>query len=123
MSEATPKKRGRILRYSGIFIGLIILLIISIFLSVFLMIWLQIDDLQDIRSALQSIRPVFTGIRVSIYINIIIFWNRLITYVANRYNWDAKRLENTLKHRTHVGIVLLVIELFIGQRLLVAIFN
>lgn len=113
-----PQKKHRLLRISGAILGVAALVIIMMVLAVLLMAWLQFDDLKAIQGKIDSLKPIFTSIRVSLLLNIVIFWNRFNIYLANKFNWDSAQLQRILEQRYKVIIALTFLELFINQRIL-----
>ncbi len=115
--QKEPTKKRWILRTSGLLFGTAIALVIAIAIGLLLITWLQFDDLKNIQHKVDTLKPIFTGLRCSILINIIIFWKRLTNWLAIKYSWDSDRLERILKKRIHVAIAMILVELIINQRI------
>lgn len=124
MAEAAQTKKKGIVRkgfkLTAIFIALVIIFLVAGFILTQLF---PRDDIHNIRNAVNSIAPVLTAIRVSIMINIIIFWERVCNFAAARYKWSPERLAGTLGHRKHYALMFAVLEFCINYRLIENLFR
>ena len=106
--------------FKKILIWFLIILVSVVLLQVVAAILANIvkqDDVLTFRQNLSEIKPYFSAVRISVLINTILFWDRLIRFFSLKFQWSEERLEGMLSQRLKVAILLIFIELVFNQRI------
>ena len=81
----------------------------------------QIESVQSVRQGLQAWQPVLTGVRVAVILLVALGWNRLVQVLAHVGMLDPARAGRLTALRWRIVLWLVVLELVLGQGLLVRI--
>lgn len=107
----------RMIRLALVITGILIAFIVLTAIGMAALWGTSVDDLQRFQDKLQSINAIFIGIRWAFLITIISCWKIICQWIAERRSWSDERYSRLLAQRWHLGIALLIVELFANLRI------
>ena len=81
--------------------------------GVLLLTWVQIEDVEQIKASLDGARPYLTILRLAIISFALVYWENLVRWMGCKSHWSQQHQDQVINKRFHVGITVLLIEVFI----------
>ena len=109
------------MRRKGLVLFTAVAMLLTVLTGTLIMYRLQIESVESVRQGMQEWQPVLTGVRVAVILQVALGWNRLVAVLTHTGMLHLARARQLATLRWRIVLWLVVLELVLGQGVLVRI--